>query len=113
MKKETKMLYEGMFIINSMLSEEARSKALEKVVKGITDFGGEVRKTFQLGRRKLAYEVAGRREGYYYLFYFDVAPAAISEMWKEYKLNEDLIRFITLRTDTVRENLEFKPLVQQ
>lgn len=113
MKEETKRLYEGMFIINAMLSDDARSTALEKVVSVITKRGGEIRHILEMGRRKLAYEIEGRREGHYYLLYFEVVPSAISKMWKEFHLNEDLLRFITLRTDEVREKLEFKQLVQQ
>ena len=113
MDKENKNLYEGMFIINAMLSDDARAAALERITSSITKRGGEMCHIIEMGRRRLAYEIMGRREGHYYLLYFNVEPSAISAMWKEYHLNEDLIRFMTLRTETVRENLEFKPLVVQ
>lgn len=111
--KQNKNLYEGMYIISSSLSEEARSKALDRITTGITDKGGEIHKIHDQGRKRLAYEVNGHREGHYFLVYFSVVPTAIEEMWQEYHLNEDLVRFITLRTEEVKETLEFKSLAEQ
>lgn len=109
--KDTKQnLYEGMYVLSATLSEEARSKALDKIKNGITSRGGEIVKIHEQGRKRLAYEIDGRREGFYYVIYFNSKPAAISELWQEYHLNEDLIRFITLRADAVMETIEFKPL---
>ncbi|MGM0440304.1 MAG: 30S ribosomal protein S6 [Chlamydiota bacterium] len=113
MNKEAKNLYEGMFILSTTLSEDARQKSLERITSEIEERGGEIHKIHNQGRRKLAYEIQEHREGYYYLIYFSVAPAAITELWREYHLNEDLIRFITLRTNEVKETLEFKSLAEQ
>ena len=106
-------LYEGMYVISAKLSEEARQKALDKILAGIKRHGGEVKKIHEQGRKRLAYEINGHREGYYYLIYFEAPSAAINELWQEYHLNEDLIRFITLRADEVMDKIEFKPLVEQ
>lgn len=112
MKKDKKCLYEGMYIISATLSEEARKKAFEKIVQGIQDKAGEIHKVHEMGRKRLAYEIGGKREGYYYVLFFSVAPHAIDELWKEYHLHEDLIRFMTLRSEGVQETLEFQPLKQ-
>lgn len=110
-KKERRHLYEGMYILSATLSEEARKKALEKITSGITGKGGEIDRVFEQGRKKMAYEINGKREGYYYILFFTAPSSIVSELWKEYHLNEDLIRFTTLRAEGVPENLEFKPLV--
>lgn len=110
MSEKQKNLYEGMYIISAKLSDDARAKALDKIQKGITDKGGKIEKLHDQGRHRLAYEIEGHREGHYYLIYFTVKPSAITELWKEYHLHEDLIRFITLRTDKVMEKIEFKPV---
>ena len=112
MAKARKHLYEGMYILSATLSEEARQKAFEKVTGGITGRGGEIHKIFDQGRRKLAYEINGSREGHYFILYFSTLTTNINEMLKEYHLNEDLIRFLTLRTPVVPEKIEFKPLLQ-
>lgn len=110
MSSKKQNLYEGMYIISAKLSDDARHKALDKILKGITDKGGEILKTHDQGRRRLAYEIEGHREGHYYLIYFNAPGEAVSELWQEYHLHEDLIRFITLRTDKVMEKVEFKSI---
>lgn len=110
---QKKNLYEGMYIINATLSDDARNKALEKIKLGITQKGGEILKIHDQGRKRLGYEIDGRREGYYYLIYFELPTEGISELWAEYRIMEDLIRYITLRADKVMEKIEFKSLVEQ
>ena len=112
MSKQRKQLYEGMYILSTTLSDETRQKALEKIIAGIEERSGEVHKIHDQGRRKLAYEINGRREGHYYIIYFTAPSAIVKELWRDYHLNEDLIRFITLRTEKVLEKIEFKPLVE-
>ncbi len=109
-KKERTHLYEGMYILNATLSDDARQKALDKITTGITKRGGELHKIFDQGRKKLAYEIVKKREGHYVLLYFTVPATAMTEMWREYHLNEDLIRFLTLRVEKVPEKIEFQPL---
>lgn len=113
MSQKRQNLYEGMYIISATLSDDARQKALEKIQRGISERGGEILKIHDQGRRRLAYEINGHREGYYYLLYFNLKPEGILELWQEYHLNEDLVRFITLRTDKVMEKIEFKVLEEQ
>ena len=110
MKQEKQNLYEGMYIISATLSEEARKKALEKITNGITERGGEIVKIHDQGRKRMAYEIAGHREGHYFIIYYNAKPATVAELWKEYHLNEDLIRFLTLKVEKVPEKIEFQPL---
>lgn len=108
--KNRSCLYEGMYIISAKLSDDARQKALEKIKKGISERGGDIVKMHEQGRKRLAYEINGHREGFYYIVYFNLPTLAVTELWKEYHLHEDLVRFITLRTDKVMEKIEFKPI---
>lgn len=112
-KNERKGLYEGMYILSATLSDDSRKKAFEKITEGITQHGGEIHKIHEQGRKKLAYEIDGKREGYYYVLYFTLPTQMIMELWKEYHLHEDLIRFMTMRTEKVLESLEFKSLKMQ
>ena len=113
MSQTKQNLYEGMYVLKATLSDEARHKALDKIQNGITSHGGEVLKIHDQGRRRLAYQIEGHREGHYYILYFNVKPDAITEMWQEYHLNEDLVRFITLKAEKVMEKIEFKALEDQ
>jgi len=110
MTTDRKRLYEGMYIINATLSEESRNKALEKIVKGIEEKEGEVHKVHDQGRQRLAYIIDGKREGYYYLIYFTAPSSVINDLWQEYHLHEDLIRFMTMQTEKVLEKLEYKSI---
>lgn len=110
MAKERKQLYEGMYILNASLSEEARKKALDKLSGQIVEKGGEVHKIIDWERRRLAYQIDGKREGHYYLFYFTAPSLVLDELWREYHLNEDLIRFMSLQAEVVPEKIEFKAL---
>jgi len=110
MRKERIALYEGMYILSATLSEDSRKKAFDKILNGITEKAGTVEKLFEQGRRKLAYDIDGKREGYYYVLFFSAPTSIIQELWKEYHLHEDLIRFQTIRVEKVQETLEFPPL---
>jgi len=111
MAKERTALYEGMYILSATLSEDSRKKAFDKILNGVTEKNGKVEKLFELGRKKLAYEIDGKREGYYYVLFFSAPTSIIQELWKEYHLHEDLIRFQTIRVEKVQETLEF-PLLK-
>ena len=112
-KNERKGLYEGMYILSATLSDESRKKAFEKITDGILQKEGEIHKIHEQGRRKLAYEIDGKREGYYYVLYFTAPTQIIGELWKEYHLHEDLIRFLTMRAEKVLDTLEFQPIKTQ
>lgn len=110
MKKQSKHLYEGMYIFNTALTDEARQKLLDKVKAGITDKGGEIHKVFDQGRKRLASEINKKREGHYFLLYFTVPTEVMEKIWREYRLNEDILRFMTLQVANVPEKIEFQPL---
>jgi len=112
MKREVPKLYEGMYIIKASLSDEARGRALDRITKAITEAKGEVLKLHEQGKKRLAYEIDGHREGYYFVLYFTINPSCIKDLWQEYHLNEDLVRFMTLRTERVMEKIAFKSLVE-
>lgn len=110
MAKPTSHLYEGMYILSASLSDDARQKALDKITSGIKESGGEVHKIFDQGRKKLAFQIGDRREGHYYVLYFSTKTSSMNELWRDYHLNEDLVRFMTLGATHVPEKIEFKPM---
>lgn len=113
MSQQRQHLYEGMYVISATLSDDARNKALDKIQTGIKERGGEILKIHDQGRKRLAYEIEGHKEGHYFIIYFNLKTSGISELWQEYHLNEDLVRFITLRADKVMDKIEFKNIEEQ
>ncbi len=110
MGKEQSHLYEGMYIFNTALSDEARQKLLDKVTSNIVDKGGQVHKIFDQGRKKLAYPINKKREGHYFLLYFSAPTKVMERLWREYRLSEDILRFMNLRVADVPTKIEFQPL---
>lgn len=113
MAKAKQRLYEGMYILSATLSDDARQKALDKITGGISERGGEVQKIFDQGRKKLFFEINGHREGHYFVLYFSANTQTIADLWRDYQINEDLVRFTTLMAEAVPEKIEFKPLTQE
>jgi small subunit ribosomal protein S6 len=113
MSQNKKNLYEGMYLITATAGDDVRNKILEKIQSGITHRGGEIVKIHDQGRKRLSYEIKRQREGYYYLIYFTIDPTQISHLWEDYHLTDELLRYITLRTDKVLDKIEFKSLIEQ
>jgi len=63
--------------------------------------------------RKLAYPIEKNERGYYYVIYYSVAPAAIAEIERRFRINEDLLRFITIKYDSNREIKAWNELVKK
>jgi small subunit ribosomal protein S6 len=113
MKNKRDRLFEGMYILSATLSKDAREKALEKITKGIEEKGGEIHKIIEMGKRKLAYEIRNKKEGFYYLIYFTLESLSIEKISTEYKLHEDLLRYMVLRASEVKESLEFPRKIKE
>lgn len=113
MTEQKQKLYEGMYILRGELHDEASVKAFDKIKAGIAQHGGEVVKVHTQGRKKLCYPIMKQREGHYFLVYFKIDPAMMNELWQEYRMNENLLRFMTLSTDEVMEEIKFKQLPEQ
>lgn len=111
--KDQSRLYEGMYILNADVAEDAQTKAFEKIKNGIINRGGNIVKIHDLGKRRLAYRIDNHNEGHYYLMYFDMKPSLIKELWQEYHLTEHLMRYMTKQAEEVLEELKFKQLPEQ
>lgn len=113
MKEKKQNLYEGMFILSASLTDDARQRALDKIITSITTQKGEILKMHDQGRRRLAYPIGGKRDGHYYILYFTVDPALVTKLWQDFHHNEDLMRFMTVVVEEVMEEIKFKTLVEQ
>lgn len=96
-------LYETVFIARQDVSAkqvEDYTKAFSKI---INDNGGSVKKTESWGLRTLAYRINKNRKGHYILIHSDAPPAAITEMERNIRLNEDVLRHMTVRIEKLPE----------
>lgn len=91
--------YETVFIARQDLNA-AQVEDLTKLFTGIIEKdGGKILKTESWGLRALAYRIKKNRKGHYVLIESDTAPAALLEMERNMRLNEDLLRHMTIRLE--------------
>jgi small subunit ribosomal protein S6 len=88
--------YETVFILDPALDENQVKEEIDKVRNLITSLGGEVTSAEPPIRKRLAYEIKGKSEGYYALVIFKAEPTSIKEMERAYRLNEKVLRHIVV-----------------
>ncbi|MBT3756678.1 MAG: 30S ribosomal protein S6 [Candidatus Cloacimonetes bacterium] len=84
--------YESMVVIAPTISEENAKKENESIKDFIKENGGEVIKTDEWGKKRLAYQINKFKEGYYFINYFTLDVTKVNELDRFYKLNEYVIR---------------------
>jgi len=92
-------LYEHVFLARQDLAQGQVDALAETATKIITDNGGTVVKTETWGLRNLAYRIAKNRKAHYVLLDFDAPPQVVAELERQTQINEDVIRYMTLKVD--------------
>ena len=90
--------YESVVIINPNVDEEG----LKSLVKKFTDLinnDGKVEKVEELGKRKLAYSIENNSEAYYVVYNFEANPNLISELERNYRITDEVIKFMTIKDE--------------
>ena len=105
--------YENLVIVKPTFTAEEINASIKAVEEVITSNGGEIAATSPMGMRKLAYPINKNERGYFHVIYYTIAPAAISEIERRFRINEDLLRFVTIKYDTNREVAAFNSLVEK
>lgn len=95
--------YETVLIARQELSQGQVDDLTKDFSKIITDNGGKVHKTEYWGLRTLAYRINKSRKGHYVLIETDTPPAAITEMERNMRLNEDVMRFMTIKEEELSD----------
>src|SRR3954469_21775801 len=92
-------LYEHVFLARQDLAQAQVDALAENASKIIQDNGGKVVKTETWGLRSIAYRIAKNRKAHYVALDLDAPAAAIAELERQSNINEDVIRFLTIRVD--------------
>ena len=90
--------YESVVIINPSVDEEG----VKNLIKKFTDLintEGKVENVNELGKKKLAYEVKKNKEAYYVVFKFEAKPTLIVELERNYRITDDVIKFIVIKEE--------------
>lgn len=91
--------YETVFILTPVLSDEQTKEAVGKFANLITENGGEIVNREEWGQRKLAYPIEKFSTGYYVLLEFTSNPDFIDTLEVQFRRDDKVIRFLTLRQD--------------
>jgi small subunit ribosomal protein S6 len=102
--------YESTFIIRQDVSSADVDKITEEFVKIITDFGGSLVKNEYWGLRTLAYEISKNKKGHYVMLGIEAPADAIRELERKMKLNQDVIRFVTINVKEISK--EVSPILK-
>jgi small subunit ribosomal protein S6 len=96
-------LYEHVFLARQDVSAQ-QVEELTAQIKGVLEqMGGKVTKTEQWGVKSLAYRLRKNRKAHYVLLNVDAPSAALNEVERQERLNEDVLRYITIRVDEHEE----------
>ena len=91
--------YEAMYIVTPELEDEAIKTVIEKFSGIITANGGEIENVDEWGRKKLAYPIDYKTEGYYVLVHFAAASELPRELERNFKNDESVLRYMVVRQD--------------
>lgn len=105
-------IYENLFIVKPDATEEEIDHLVEQMSKNITTAGGTVDKVDRWGKRRLAYRVKKQREGYYILLTFTADAAVVSEFERRMRVQDAVIKFLTVRIDETLKRIEKRKKVR-
>lgn len=105
--------YENLVIVKPTFTAEEIQASIKAIEEVITSNGGEIQATSSMGMRKLAYPIQKNERGFYHVIYSSIAPSAITEIERRFRINEDLLRFVTIKYDTNREIAAFNAMVEK
>lgn len=93
--------YEHIFIARQDISPAQVEGLTETLAKIVADNGGKIEKSEYWGLRNLQYKIKKNRKGHYSLFNIDGPPAAVQELERQEKINDDILRALTVRVDAL------------
>jgi len=96
-------LYEHVFLARQDLAQAQVDTLAENASKIVTDHGGRVVKTENWGLRSLAYRIAKNRKAHYVMLEIDAPGDTVAEIERQAGINEDIIRYMTVRVDELEQ----------
>lgn len=100
--------YEVMYIVDPETADEKVAKLNDAVGKLVKKEGGQVVRVDDIGRKRLAYPIQKKTEGYYVLFEIEGSGQEIAELERRMRVNDMILRYITVRVDEDRKSADRK-----
>ncbi len=96
-------LYEHIFLARQDVSAQQVEELTTQLTEVLTSGGGKVTKNEYWGVKTLSYRIRKNRKAHYSLLNIDAPHAAVAEMERQMRINEDILRFLTIRVDELEE----------
>ncbi len=101
-----KRAYEVLLIVDTETPDDEFKRLTETLQQIITDQGGTIVRTDNMGRRQLAYPINRKSEGNYLLLEVEGSGREIAELERRMRVNDQIMRYITVRVDEDRRRAE-------
>src|SRR3569833_536090 len=96
-------LYEHIYLARQDVSTQQVEELTTQLTQVLSDNGGKVAKNEYWGLKSLSYRIRKNRKAHYTLLNIDAPAAAVAEMERQMRINEDILRFMTVRVDELEE----------
>jgi small subunit ribosomal protein S6 len=96
---DDKYQYELTYVISGVVQQNQVDDIVRKVNHLVENNGGDVLEVDEWGNQRLAYEIDRKRSGYYVNMYFKAPGSLIQRLERELQINDDVLRYLTLRMD--------------
>ena len=89
--------YEVMYVIDTALEDQVRQELIARFASLVEQNGGKVDRIDEWGKRRLAYAINYKTEGYYVLMYISAPPALPRELQRNLQISESILRYLVIR----------------
>ena len=96
-------LYETVFIARQDIPAQEAEELADKFGSIVADNGGTVDRYEYWGLRNLAYRIKKNRKGHYTMLHINAPPQAVAEMERNMRIDEDILRYLTIRSDAFED----------
>ena len=97
-------LYECVYIARQELTVAQTEQLSKDLIKIISSNDGEIKNQEYWGLRNLAYKIRKNRKGHYTMFHIDSPSSTIIELERNMRLNEDILRYLTIKIESLPES---------
>lgn len=102
--------YELVYVIDAALEDEARKAVIDRFNGMIEQNGGKVLKVDEWGKRRLAYPINYKTEGYYLLVNFESEATLPREIERTMQIAESILRYLIVKVEEKRSNVKPRPV---